>query len=136
MQIQFLVSSSLLMQQFLLSCHASYHWEFVPSMYELENRRKTLLPPYSTSHQKRPAKSLPWKVRIFLNSCLISLFFCFTKAQVVIYSRHIEEILLTVEESCCNVMRMPDNGSQTPSSSLHACLVKLAGAALGQVCLE
>lgn len=122
-QTQFLVSNSLLMQQFFLSRHA-YQWEFVASIYKLEKRKKYschLILLKKPPKDKRPAKFLPWKARIFANSCLISILFCFTKTQVLIYFRHTECILRTVEESCCIANRVPQNASPTPSSSLHWC---------------
>lgn len=122
-QTQFLVSSFLLMQRFL-SYHA-YQWEVIASIYKLENRKKKyfchLILLKKPPKDKRLAKSLPWKARIFANSCLKSILFCFTKNQVVTYLRHTEYILRTVEESCCIVNRVPQNASQTPSSSLHRC---------------
>lgn len=122
-QTQFLVSSSLLMQQFFLSCHA-YQWEFWYELYIQAGEQKKkyschLILLKKPPKDKRPAKSLPWKARIFANSCLIYILFCFTKTQVFTYLRHTEHILWTVEESCCNVKRVPQNASQTPSSSLH-----------------
>lgn len=88
-QTQFLVRSSLLMQQFFL-CHA-YQWEFVASIYKLENTKKYschLILQKKPPKDKRPAKFLPWKARIFANSYLISIFLCFTKTHFVTYFRH------------------------------------------------
>lgn len=83
--------------------------------------KKVLLPSYSEkpTKYKVAAKSLPWVVRFFVNSCLITVSFCFISTPLfllfsfldVIYFTHksIEDILLTAEESCgsvkgCHVM--------------------------------
>lgn len=113
-QIQFLVSCSLLKQIFLLLCKNN-NGSWLPVYVSRRTGKKVLLPSYSekATKYKVAAKSLPWVVRFFVNSCLITVSFCFISTPLfllfsfldVIYFMHksIEDILLTAEESCGNV---------------------------------
>lgn len=73
-QIQFLVSCSLLKQIFLLLCKNN-NGSWLPVYVSRRTGKKVLLPSYSekATKYKVAAKSLPWVVRFFVNSCLITV---------------------------------------------------------------